>query len=147
MKPREFVARVIELFDINIDPLAVTSPDSLGMAYLQILKASGDDGDIRMKRDGFVFVLETGESCGHYIIRACMFPGNNLKVKTTGKPPSGILASICYTIQNFETFGRQTDNIYENYQLPWKYEDQQTEMLDMLAYLTLKTHHTIKRKF
>jgi hypothetical protein len=149
MKPREFVARVIELFDINVDPIAVNSPDSLGMAYLQILQASGDDGDIRTKRDGFVFVLETGESCGHYIIRACMFPGNNLKVKTTGKPQSGIFASVCYTVQNFETFGKHESsiNIYENYQLPWKYEDQQTEMLDMLAYLTLKTHYKIKRKF
>lgn len=136
MKPTEFIARVVSLFDFDLGESIVNlKARSMHDAHL-FIRQSGEE--ISKKIDGYTFVLEAKSVLGNQIVRAGMSPPEI--PRPIGQSKLGIRASVCFTLQDYEFLqGADPDNIYERYQLPLKYKHDETEMIDMLVYLKLKT--------
>ncbi len=155
MKPREFVGRVIDLFEFDLTPLnAHARPQSFFsvMTAMGMAVKRGKHDDHRRLLDGYLFILEAQDALGHSIIRATMVPADGIDEEVGLGFERGIRASVCFTMlggaEAIDIMNPTTeDDLYEGYQLPNRYREHGEELIGMIGYLTLKTSCKVKTKF
>lgn len=150
MKPREFISRVIDLFEFDIGPNWPSArPDDLTTAQFQIELASKTPGfdDVRKVVNSYLFVLEAGNELGVCVLRASM-----VQVKDDRNPLNqplcdGLRATIGFIegdcTPDFPKTGQFEECVLEAWQLPNETQDRTNELIEMLAYLILKTNHRL----
>lgn len=141
MRPKEFVARVIDLFDFDLGPGTGWDdirPSNFIAAGLCI--NMGLQSNLR-EVNSYMFQLECDECLGHTVIRATMMAkGDRLR------------GSICFTVQDYDTMGTLSDDvplhehIHEAWDVSQGLRDRPDEIASMLTMLTLKTNYKIKNK-
>ena len=138
MKPKEFVARVIDLFEFNMgDGWNDVQPKNFVGASLCISMGLVDKS---RTINGYTFVLESQDCLGHTVIRATMLNGVD---KLRG--------SICFTYQEYDTYPTMDDvplheHIHEAWDVCRPLRDKPEEIASMLTFLTLKTSYVIRHK-
>lgn len=153
MRPREFIARVIDLFEFDLGPnWTKARPDDLLTAHLQIVAADKTPGfsDMRKIVNSYLFVLEAAAELGLCIIRASMIPS---PFQTENSRPlnqpliEGLRATICFIaddmpVANFPPDdGENANHMFETWHFPPKFDERLDELIEMVTYLILKTNY------
>lgn len=154
MKPREFIVRIVDLFDFNLGPNWKNArPRDLTSAHLQIslgLKTPGFD-DIRQIINSYLFVLESATDLGVCTIRASMVPvtASLGEIQPLNQPLlEGLRATLCFVaddasnVLNAEV-ATKDEQLFEFWHLPKEHEEKTEDILGMITYLTLKTNYRI----
>lgn len=142
MRPKEFVARVLDLFEFDMGGFGDIRPKTFSAAALAI--GMGDSGgpDAVHVREiaGYKFHLETQGALGHTVIRATMIMEDCI-----------LGGAICFTFQDYDTMPARDDvpiheHIFESWQVPSHLKERTDDIMSMLTFLTLKTDYKIKHK-
>lgn len=141
MRPKEFVARVIDLFEFDMaggGDWSSVRPVSFSGAALCIKMASTNSA---REIGGYRFLLESEQLLGHTVIRATMVGENNCVLG----------GAICFTFQDYDTMPLdentpEHEHIFESWQVPSTLRDRVDDIVSMITYLTLKTNYKIQHK-
>jgi hypothetical protein len=138
MRPREFVSRIIDLFEFTEPSGLTVKPETFTSASWMIRA----NRPTRKRVDSYVFTLLAEEALDHTIIKASMGDGVHI-----------LSGTICFTIQEYDISSSSQwipseDHFMESWQIPTFYSDDATmqEIVTMLTILKLKTNHHIEMK-
>lgn len=140
MRPKEFVARVIDLFEFDLGEgggWQALRPSNFSAAALCInMNNEANEREV----SGYGFKLEAQECLGHTVVRATM--------TAVGMTMHG---SICFTYHEYDTMPPNDDvplheHIHESWDLSRDLRERPEDIASMLTFLTLKTDYRIKHK-
>jgi hypothetical protein len=145
MRPREFVSRIIDLYEFQLggsSGWANVRPKNYSAAALAIQMADTPNPLRHHHKtvNGYKFTLESEMALGHTVIRATM-----------SQDDISVSGSICFTFQDCDSLPPEDnvslhDHIFESWQVPPHLKNTVDLVVEMLTFLTLKTSYNIKQK-